>query len=181
MGMKKCCTLQVKQTWFKTGLFMKLSTNNLLLGKAEKSDCSVWGYSVKLGAGVLLGHWNPYSILDYYIISYSSLKPRALTLPKTSYHLCRNFIAIIVQYMLTNQNLTKSLISVLICIVDPWVKTPVLDQNCLISLPHHRLNGLKTILFTVEHTHIAYIWEHYSPQAVMPKGLIMCQRVLFSH
>lgn len=51
--MKKCCTLQVKQTWFKTGLFMKLSTNNLLLGKAEKSDCPVWWYSVKLGAGVL--------------------------------------------------------------------------------------------------------------------------------
>lgn len=35
---------------------MKLSTYNLLLGKAEKSDCPVWGYSVKLGGGVPLGH-----------------------------------------------------------------------------------------------------------------------------
>ena len=38
---------------------------------------------------------------------------------------------------------------------------PVLDQNCLISIPYPRLCCLKP--FTAAHTHIAYIWEYRPP------------------
>ena len=37
---------------------------------------------------------------------------------------------------------------------------PILDQNCLISTPHPRLNCLKTIPFTVAHTHIVYTFKY---------------------
>ena len=36
----------------------------------------------------------------------------------------------------------------------------ILDQTCLISILHPRLNCMKTIVLTAAHTQIVDIWEH---------------------
>ena len=52
---------------------------------------------------------------------------------------------------------------------DPVKRDPILDQFSMISRPHTRLNGLKTIPFPAAHTRIANIWEYPPPPA--PHGV----------
>ena len=47
---------------------------------------------------------------------------------------------------------------------------PVLEQNCLISVPYPRLNCLKIIPFTVAHTHVAYSRYGSTPPLTADQG-----------
>lgn len=59
MGMKKCCTLQVKQTWSKTGLFYEIEHPQPAIRESRKIRLSFLGVFCKIGWGCAVGTLKP--------------------------------------------------------------------------------------------------------------------------